>query len=225
MANTIATNLLSYLGVIHTSGHRTGSLVPRAGTPMAQQELYRDFLEAGKVADPDVWTKYNNSMRRPTTFDAALQLWEEMAMWDLVAAALVEIVDEATQVDQNSPATVWYECNDRSFADNLNQMLISVGSEDIVPSQVWHVAALGNHFEKIEYAPHEGVLGLSFVHPMEIRRYWLERNRKCIGFRWQQNKPDKSSVFVHPDNQTPIERVAITDGKNIEDLWYPWDFL
>jgi hypothetical protein len=28
-----------------------------------------------------------------------------------------------------------------------------------------------------------------------------------------------------PDNQTPIERVALTDGKDTEDLWYPWDFL
>jgi hypothetical protein len=35
-------------------------------------------------------------MRRPVTFDAMLQLWDEMAGWDLMAAALVEIVDEAT---------------------------------------------------------------------------------------------------------------------------------
>jgi hypothetical protein len=47
-------------------------------------------------------------MRRPVTFDAMLQLWDEMAGWDLMAAALVEIVDEATQTDQNSPATIWY---------------------------------------------------------------------------------------------------------------------
>jgi len=31
-----------------------------------------------------------------------LQLWDEMASWDLLAAALVEIVDEATQADANS---------------------------------------------------------------------------------------------------------------------------
>ena len=225
MANTIGTNLLSYLGIIHTSGSRTGSLVPRASTPMAQQELYRDFLDAGRVADPDIWTKFNTVMKRPTTFEAQLQLWEEMSGWDLMAAALVEIVEEATQVDQNSPATIWYECNDKNVEDELNQMAVAVGAEDILPSEVWHVAAVGNSFEKVEYAPKEGVLGLSFVHPMEIRRYWLERNRKCIGFRWQGHKPDKTPAFVHPDNQTPIERVALTDGRDIEELYYPWDFM
>jgi hypothetical protein len=104
-------------------------------------------------------------------------------------------------------------------------MLQRVGTEDIIQSQVYYVAAMGNHFEKIEYAPNEGIIGLSFVHPMEMRRYWLERNRKCIGFRWMGHKPNKEDVFVHPDNRTPVERVALTDGKNIEDLWYPWDFL
>jgi hypothetical protein len=36
---------------------------------------------------------------------------------------------------------------------------------------------------------------------------------------------NKESAFVHPDNKTPIERVAISDGQNTEDLWYPWDIL
>jgi hypothetical protein len=31
--------------------------------------------------------------------------------------------------------------------------------------------------------------------------------------------------FRHPDNRTPVERVAMTNGKDVEDLWYPWDFL
>ena len=225
MANIIGTNLLSYLGLIGTSGVHTGSLVPRAQTPQANQELFRDFTDAGRVADPDVWTRYHHALKRPTTFDAMLQLWDEMASWDLMAAALVEIVDEATQVDANSPATVWYQCNDRDFEDTLNQMLVNINVEDIIQSQVWHIAALGNHFEKIEYAPGEGVMGLSFVHPADIRRYWLERNRRCIGFRWAGHKPSKDSAFVMPDNQTPIERVALTDGKDTEELWYPWDFL
>jgi hypothetical protein len=225
MRKNIGTSLLDYLGMIGTSGERTGSLVPRAQTPQAEQDLWKDFQDSGKIADPDIWTKFNSYLRRPTTFDSMLQMWEEMAGWDLLAAALVEIVDEATQVDANSPATVWFESNDQDFAEELNDMLQRVGTEDIIQSQVYYVAAMGNHFEKIEYAPNEGIIGLSFVHPMEMRRYWLERNRKCIGFRWMGHKPNKEDVFVHPDNRTPVERVALTDGKNIEDLWYPWDFL
>jgi hypothetical protein len=58
-----------------------------------------------------------------------------------------------------------------------------------------------------------------------MRRYWLERNRKCIGFRWTGHKPNKEDVFVHPDNRTPVERVSMTNGKDLEELWYPWDFL
>lgn len=225
MANTTATGLLKYMGMIGTSGHATGSLVPRSGTVTADQELFRDFQESGKVANPDVWSRFNAYMRRPVTFDAMLQLWDEMSGWDLMAAALVEIVDEATQTDQNSPATIWYQCSDREFEDDLNGMLVNLNAEELISSQVYYLASLGNHFEKLEYAPGEGVMGMSFVHPMDIRRYWLERNRKCIGFRWGGHKPNKDSAFVHPDNRTPIERVAISDGQNTEDLWYPWDFL
>ncbi len=223
--NTIATNLMSYFGMTGNSGANSGSLVPRANTPQAQQELYRNFLDQGNVANPDVWTRYNSAMRHPTTFEQMLELWEDMSSWDLMAAALVEIVDEATQVDSNSPATIWYECNDKKFEDELNQMTVNIGVEDLIQSQVWHVAGLGNHFEKIEYAPEEGVLGLTYVHPTDIRRYWLERNRKCIGFKWKDHKPNKESAFVGADNKTPIERVALSDGQNVEDLWYPWDFL
>lgn len=225
MANTIATNLLSYLGLIGTSGSHTGSMVPRAQTPQANQELYRDFLDQGKVADPDIWTKFNSAMRRPVTYDAMLQLWEEMSCWDLMSSALVEIVDEATQVDHNSPATVWYQCNDRDFEDELNGLLVKLDVENLISSQVWNVAGLGNHFEKLEYAPEEGVIGMSFVHPMDVRRYWLERNRKCVGYRWAGHKPSKEDAFVMSDNKTPVPRVQLDSGKNIEELWYPWDFL
>jgi len=211
--------------MIGGAGANTGLLVPRANSQISNQQLFRDFEDAGAVADPDIWTKYNSIMKRPTTFDAMLQLWEEMADWDLMHAALVEVVDEATATDANSPGSIWFQCNDRDFEDELNSLLVKLDIETIVRSQVWHVASLGNHFEKIEYAPSEGILGLSFVHPMDMRRYWLERNRKCIGFKWAGHRPDKEPVFVGPDNQTPVERVALSTGKDLEQLYYPWDFL
>lgn len=213
------------MGLTGTSGARTGSLVPRAQTPDADQRLWQEFQDAGRVGDPEIWTKFNTVMKRPTTFEAMLQLWDEMSQWDLIAAALVEIVDEATQVDANSPGTIWYQCNDSAFEEELNDLIVRLDIETLIQSQVWYIAAMGNHFEKLEYAPKEGVLGMSFVHPMEMRRYWLERNRKCVGYRWLNHKPNKEDVFVQPDNRTPVERVSMASGQNIEDLWYPWDFL
>jgi len=225
MPQTIGTNLLRYLGMVGSAGAHTGLLVPRASSQIANQQLFRDFEDAGAVADPDIWTKYNSVMKRPATFDSMLQLWEEMSDWDLMHAALVEVVDEATAVDANSPGSLWFQCNDRQFEEELNTLLVKLDVETIIRNQVWDVASLGNHFEKIEYAPQEGVLGLSFVHPMDMRRYWLERNRKCIGFKWAGHRPDKEPVFVGPDNQTPVERVALSTGKDLEQLFYPWDFL
>lgn len=225
MADTRTSSLLRYMGLTGTSGARTGSLVPRAQTPDADQRLWQEFQDAGRVGDPEIWTKFNTVMKRPTTFEAMLQLWDEMSQWDLLAAALVEIVDEATQVDANSPGAIWYQCNDAAFEEELNDLLVRLDVETLIQSQVWYVAAMGNHFEKLEYAPKEGILGMSFVHPMEMRRYWLERNRKAIGFRWLNHKPNKEDVFVQPDNRTPVERVSMAAGQNIEDLWYPWDFL
>lgn len=220
-----ANNLLKHLGLMGTSGVHTGTLIPRANTPDAQQRLFTDFLDAGRLADPDIWTKFNAYSKRPTTLEQMLVLWEEMAMWDLLAAALVEIVDEATQTDANSPGTIWYKCNDQDFEEELNDMLDRLGVEDILPSQVYYIAALGNHFEKLEYAKHEGILSMAFVHPQDMRRYWLERNRRCIGFKWKNQKPNKEDVFVMPDNSTPVERVQVASGRDTEDLWYPWDFL
>ena len=226
MANTISTSLLSYLGMVgNTASSRTGSLVPRSSTPDSYGQQFNDFFESGRVADPDIWSKFNSAMKRPVTFDSMLQLWDEMASWDLLAAAMVEIVDEATNADQHSPGTIWYECNDKEVEDDLNQMLANMDVESIIQSQIYYVATMGNHFEKIEYAPSEGVLGLSFIHPMDVRRYWLEKNRRCIGFRWAGHKPDKNDVFVSPDNKTPIPRVSLSDGRDVEDLWYPWDIL
>jgi hypothetical protein len=225
MADTRTSSLLRFMGLTGTSGARTGSLVPRAQTPDADQRLWQEFQDAGRVGDPEIWTKFNSVMKRPTTFDAMLQLWDEMAQWDLLAAALVEIVDEATQVDANSPGAIWYQCNDSGFEEELNDLLVRLDVETMIQSQVWYIAAMGNHFEKLEYAPKEGIMGMSFVHPMEMRRYWLERNRKCVGFRWLNHKPNKEDVFVQPDNRTPVERVSMAAGQNIEDLWYPWDFL
>ena len=224
MPQTIGTNLLRYLGLVGGAGANTGLLVPRASSQIANQQLFRDFEDSGAVADPDIWTKYNSTMKRPATYDSMLQLWEEMADWDLLHAALVEIVDEATAVDANSPGSLWYQCNDKDMEEELNGLLVKLDSETNIRSQVWNVAALGNHFEKIEYAPTEGVIGLSFVHPMDMRRYWLERTRKCIGFKWAGHKPDKEPVFVAPDNQSPVERVALSTGKDMEQLYYPWDF-
>jgi hypothetical protein len=158
--------------------------------------------------------------------DQVLDLWEEMGTWDLMAAALTELVEEATQRDPINPGTLWFECNDAQFEDELNEMLDLIGVEDILGSQVWYLAALGNHYEKIEYAQNEGVLGLHFIHPKNIRRYWLEKNRQCIGFKWADRKPRASDIFVAADGVTEIPRAAIasTQGRS-EDLWYPWDIL
>jgi hypothetical protein len=225
MANTQTGSLLKYLGLMGTSGVHTGSLVPRAKTPDADQRLWSDFLKSGEVSNPDIWSKFNSIMKRPTTFESMLNMWDEMSQWELLAAALVEIVDEATQVDALSPGMLWYQCNKADVEDELNDMLVRINAEQNIPSQVWHVAALGNSFEKLEYAPQEGIIGTSYVHPMDMRRYWLERNRKCIGFRWLNHKPDKEDVYVSPDNKTPIERVSLASGQTTEDLYYPWDFM
>lgn len=204
----------------------SNSLVPRTSSPASIQAQQEEFIESGKVADPDVWSKYSQILKRPSTLEGQYQLWDEMAHWDLMQAALVEIVDECGQQDQFKSKSLWYECNDPNVEEDLNTMLEQVNAEKLLPSQIWYIAAMGNHFEKIDYAPGEGVRGLSFVHPFEIRRYWLERNRQCIGFKWHGHEPNKDDVFVMPDNVTPIERVGLASGQNtIEELYYPWDFI
>ena len=223
--STIGTELLRRMGFIG-SGDPVSSIIPRANTPSANQELTDDFIDASRVANPDTWMKYATIMKRPSSMDQVLDLWEEMGTWDLMAAALTELVEEATQRDPINPGTLWFECNDAEFEDDLNEMLDLIGVEDILNSQVWYLAALGNHYEKIEYAQNEGVLGMHFIHPKNVRRYWLEKNRQCIGFKWADRKPRASDIFVAADGITEIPRatIAATQGRS-EDLWYPWDIL
>jgi hypothetical protein len=223
--STIGTELLRRMGFIG-SGDPVSSIIPRANTPSANQELVDDFMDASRVANPDTWMKYATIMKRPSSMDQVLDLWEEMGTWDLMAAALTELVEEATQRDPINPGTLWFECNDAQFEDDLNEMLDLIGVEDILNSQVWYLAALGNHYEKIEYAQGEGVLGLHFIHPKLVRRYWLEKNRQCIGFKWSDRKPRASDIFVAADGVTEIPRAAIASSQGrAEDLWYPWDIL
>jgi len=224
MHNSVAASLLNTLGLTG-SGMATSSLLPPSNNPQSVEKLRQDFLKSGEVTDPDIWSKYSSLVSRPTTYESMLKLWEEMSGWDLMAAALVEIVDESLQTDSNYPNAIQYECNDQNLEEELNDMLRTIGAESYLPSQVWHVAAFGNSFEKIEYAQNKGVLGLNFVHPMDVRRYWLEKNRACIGFKWTGHAADNNDAFALPDG-TEIPRVGINTGNNrTEDLWYPWDFL
>ena len=225
---SIAGDVLSLLGIIG-GGVSTSSLAPRVSTQLAREREYDRFVDEGKIANPDVWSYYNASMRLPTSFDEMLRLWQDMSTWDLLAAALVEVVDEAIQPDSSNPSTLWYECNDAKVEDELNENLVErLDIETILPSQVWHTAAFGNHFEKLNYAKGEGVLGMSYAHPMDVRRYWLAKNRQCVGFRWNQNqsnvvKPDKEDLWRQGD--ATLSRTELADGQNTEELWYPWDFL
>jgi len=221
---SVGLQVFSTLGMIGTPASRD-MLIPRAATPDAEQGLTKEFLEMGTVANPDIWARYAQVMKAPANYRQMLNTWEEMSSWDLLAAVLQELCEEAINWDQFNPGPIWYESNDREFTADLNRMAKRVDVESIAFSQAHGIAALGNHFERIHYARGEGVQGLSFIPAHQIRRYWLERNRRCIGFMWDQHKPDKESVWAGPDNATPIERVAINKNGHLEELWYPFDIL
>lgn len=223
MDSSIIGKMMQFAGLV--GGFPTNSLIPRRDSPLTRDVQTREFNDAGSVSDPNMWAAYNRNMSQPVTYENMLQLWDQMSSWDLIAAILLEIVDEATQTDASSPGLLWYECSDSKVEDELNNMLSSIGAEALLPSQFWHVAGFGNAFEKLDYANGEGILGLSYVHPMEMRRYWLTRNRRCIGFKWNGHEPDKTPAYIDKDGHE-IPRVGLgTGGQNVENLYYPWDFL
>ena len=218
--------LLKNIGLVGPTTFTPNSLVPSANTPNALQRSQQDFVTDGTVANPDIWQRYGAILQGPATYDQMMRLWDEMSSWDLMAAALSEVTEEVIATDPNSPGTLWYECNDADFEDELNDLLLDLGTEEILARQVWHVAGLGNNFEKIDYAPKVGVTGLTFIHPFECRRYWIEKNRGCIGFRWNGHKPNKDDIYVDLKNSQEIPRVSLgSSSANMENLWYPWDML
>ena len=224
---SIAGDILDLVGITG-AGVATSSLAPRTTGQTGQAAAVRDFADAGQVSNPEVWSYYNTAMRQPASFDEMLRLWEDMSTWDLLAAALVEVVDEVIQPDSNAKGSLWYECNDAKQEEALNDMLLRIDAETILPSQVWHVAAFGNHFERLLYAKGAGIQALSFVHPMDIRRFWLAKSRKCVGFRWNAMRPDREDLYKVGNQVVPRNTISLSQGNNSasqEDLWYPWDFL
>ena len=223
MNDSLVGSMLSFAGISGTDVP-TGGVVPRLVTPQNQDLLDQEFRDFGAVQNPDTWLRFNQMLNRPSSFTAMLELWEQMSAWDLLAAALVQVVDEATQFDSTSPGPLWYECDDPDIEEQLNSMLDDINLEEVLPSQFWHVAGLGNNFEKIEYARGAGVSGLTFVHPTRVRRYWLKRTRQCIGYYWQDGKPNKDDVYRQGD--TMVQRQTLGGNSNeTTQLWYPWDFL
>jgi hypothetical protein len=224
-ANSIVARLMALAGLTGSTPSTNTLLAPGRNTPQALS----DFDKSGEVDNPDIWSSYNSAMSRPRTLEEQLRLWDEMSHWDLLSAILTEIVDESTQEDASCPGLMWYECEDSKVENELNQMRVDVNADEYIPSQVWHIAGMGNSFEKLDYAVGEGVQGFSYVHPLEIRRYWLRRNRRCVGFRWQNGKPDKSAAFNVGNVSVNRPAINVGSGTNnsddIENLWYPWDFL
>jgi len=219
--DSIAGGVLNFMGLTGTP-LPTSSIAPRIANPADNLQM-QQFTDLGQVMNSEIWSNYAVAMTRPTTYSAMLQTWREMAGWDLIAAALVQVVDEAIQKDDLNPGAIWYECDDPKIEEELNGMLELLNVEDILPNQFWFLSALGNSFEKLEYSRGDGVTGLSFVDPQDIRRYWLQKNRQCIGFKWDKGKaPDKENFWLI-NQQTKIERVDV--GQSTEKLWYPWDFL
>lgn len=217
MASVVA-NLFNFLGLM-ASPHQA-QIIPGSSIPTND---VTNFDKSGVVSDPNIWSGYNDVMRRPSTFIEALSLWNEMASWDLIAAMLNTIVDETLQTDSSSTNSLWYECNDSNVEDDLNDTLSNLGAETLLPSQVWHIAGMGNNFEKIDYCIGEGINGLTYVNPVDIKRYWLERSKKCIGFRWDKYKPDDKLTKI---GDMSFNRNQLQFNSQLaEDLWYPWDFL
>lgn len=221
--SSIAGDALKFMGLTGAP-IPTSTIAPRIKDTNSGLDV-QQFTDLGQVTNSEIWNSYNLSMVRPTTYTAMLQIWREMASWDLIAAALVQMVDEAIQKDDSKPGSIWYECEDPKLEEELNEMLNNLGVEEILPSQFWHLSALGNAFEKLEYSRGDGVTGLSFIDPMEIRRFWLQKNRQCIGFKYDKALPPDRENFWLLDQNNKIDRVDIGSGGSTEKLWYPWDFL
>ena len=219
--DSLVGNIFKFLGV--TGSGLDSTIAPRRGA-VSDKMVSDSFAKSNEVENPDKWGQFNSIMRRPVNYEEALRLWDEMSSWDLVAAALQAITDEALQTDTMAPSTLWYTCNNTKIEDSLNNMLLDVGCEDILPSQVWHTAGFGNSFEKLIYAPGEGVTGFMYAHPMDVRRYWLKKNRRPIGYKWFGNAPSREDDLAMDGNI--LQRCALGLGNNkTEDLWYPWDFM
>jgi len=78
------------------------------------------------------------------------------------------------------PGTVWYQCNDRDFEEKLNDLLGELNVENnCFSGGTWPVWKC---IWKNRVRSKRGSYGLSFVHPMDMRRYWLDGIENALVF-------------------------------------------
>jgi hypothetical protein len=120
--------------------------------------------------------------------------WSEMMSNDIIQAALNLYAEEATMSDHRSPATLWATADSNEITSKLITLLNRIGSEDVIFSQAWHVAALGNQFEYLEYHKNEGIVSTHFESIDNMERLVDEKDN-LLGYRstarTQEGKDDK----------------------------------
>ena len=181
--------------------------------PTAQQKQLGLAGPMGPAGDVygTMRTWFRDRMQLGYEIDTLYKDWADMAEYDIIASALDLYAEEATMVTSTAPGVLWVESPDAELAAELNNLIEDLRVNDIIYSQVWHIAAYGNNFEKTLYND-QGIQNIFFVPQQQMERHW-DFNRNLIGFRWRERNPDEAHTVKSPyaGSQAP--------------LWLPWDFL
>jgi hypothetical protein len=132
---------------------------------------------------------------------------ETMMNSDIGRPIIETYAEEASQLDINKQKSVWYECNDSSIEEELNNMLETIGVEDSIHSICYQLSGKGNHFRRILYNNNDGVVGFVSVPHQDIRRIWDQTSKRLLGFVWQGQQPSEPTL----------------DGN--EHMFSPWSFI
>ncbi len=158
---------------------------------------------AGRVVSGGNSTYLNRGAEVGQDWDSRKRDWSEMTNNDIIQAALNLYAEEATMSDHRSPATLWATADSDEISNNLNKLLNKIGSEDIIFSQAWHLAGLGNQFEYLEHHKTEGVVSTTFEHIENMERI-VDDKDNLLGYRstargvsQEGNDPFKPWDYLH----------------------------
>ena len=132
---------------------------------------------------------------------------ETMMNSDIGRPIIETYAEEASQLDINKQKSVWFECNDSSVEEDLNNMLDRIGIEDSVYSIFYQVAGKGNHFRRVLWNESDGVVGFTSMPHQEMRRVWDPTSKRLLGFTWMGQQPLDPAITGH------------------ENLFSPWSFI
>jgi len=184
---------------------------------LGPQNGYNDYLTDSVKLDQDLMSRYAD--------------YEDMDDFPELGSALDLFSDDATVQDVITNKSMWFEAEDESVSNVLNEMLdINIKAEESLWEICRSLCKYGNNFEELMVADGIGVVKLNHIPPPAARRI-EDINGILYGFIHDPTmhfRMDTRSFLERLQEKVPAELSPLPQDSTMQDLmqvYEPWEVV